>query len=145
MAFHENLVHLRKKANLSQEQLAESLNVTRQAISKWESGLSTPDVDKLLQLSDIFQVPLDQLLKTLKPIQKEEKAGHDLYTILTFAGLIVLWVTGMVLMIINVFFNQGQLQVPIYYCSLVMMLFSLLAFAGMLVSHHVRKSHKKKD
>ncbi|MDE6659113.1 MAG: helix-turn-helix domain-containing protein, partial [Eubacterium sp.] len=45
MAFKENLVFLRKSLNLSQEELAEKINVTRQAVSKWENGQSTPDMD----------------------------------------------------------------------------------------------------
>ena len=63
MDFKENLIQLRKKANLSQEQLADKLNVTRQAISKWESGQTMPEADKILLLSDIFNVTTDRLLK----------------------------------------------------------------------------------
>ena len=63
MDFKENLIQLRKKANLSQEQLADKLSVTRQAISKWESGQTMPEADKILLLSDIFNVTTDQLLK----------------------------------------------------------------------------------
>ena len=48
--------------NLSQEQLAESLNVTRQSVSKWESGASYPEMDKLLALCKIFNCGLDDLV-----------------------------------------------------------------------------------
>ena len=145
VAFHENLTHLRKKANLSQEQLADILNVTRQAVSKWELGQSTPDLDKLLQLSDIFQVPVDQLLKTLYPVKKSEKGEGGLYTVLTFAALAILWFTGVILVVVNLFFNQsGTFQVYVWYESLLMMLCSFLAFVGMLVSHHFRKRREKK-
>lgn len=63
MTFSEKLLKLRKGKGLSQEQLAEQLNVSRQAISKWESGASIPESEKLLALSDYFQVSLDDLLK----------------------------------------------------------------------------------
>ena len=63
MVFQENLIQLRKKANLSQEQLADKLSVTRQAISKWESGQAIPEADKIILLSAIFHVTTDQLLK----------------------------------------------------------------------------------
>lgn len=63
MTFSEKLLKLRKGKGLSQEQLAEQLNVSRQAISKWESGSSIPESEKLLALSDYFQVSLDDLLK----------------------------------------------------------------------------------
>lgn len=63
MALSEKLYTLRKKSGLSQEQLAERLNVSRQAISKWESGASTPESDKLIAISRYFNVSLDRLLK----------------------------------------------------------------------------------
>lgn len=146
MVFHENLVYLRKKANLSQEQLAESLNVTRQAVSKWESGQSAPDMEKLLLLSDIFGISTDQLLKGRYPARKEEKKDSSLYTILTFIALAILWLTGLILMIVNLFFNQGgTFQVYVWYESLAMMLFSLLAFMGMLISHKLRERRNEKE
>lgn len=63
MALSEKIYMLRKKSGLSQEQLAEQLNVSRQAISKWESGRSIPESDKLLTLSQYFNVTLDYLMK----------------------------------------------------------------------------------
>ena len=63
MAFGENLTFLRKSRGLSQEQLAEELDLTRQTISKWELNQSLPDLDFLLQLSDFFQVSTDDLIK----------------------------------------------------------------------------------
>ena len=63
MALPEKLYTLRKKSGLSQEQLAEALNVSRQAISKWEGGSAMPESDKLLALSNYFGVSLDCLLK----------------------------------------------------------------------------------
>ena len=63
MILAEKLYALRKKSGLSQEQLAEQLNVSRQAISKWESGQSVPEVDKLIAISKYFNVTLDYLMK----------------------------------------------------------------------------------
>lgn len=63
MALSEKLYMLRKKSGLSQEQLAEQLSVSRQAISKWESGQSVPESDKLITISNYFKVSLDYLLK----------------------------------------------------------------------------------
>lgn len=63
MALSEKLYTLRKKSGLSQEQLAEQLSVLRQAISKWESGQSVPESDKLITISNYFKVSLDYLLK----------------------------------------------------------------------------------
>ncbi len=63
MALSEKLYALRKKSGLSQEQLAEQLKVSRQAISKWESGSSSPESDKLIAISRYFHVSLDYLMK----------------------------------------------------------------------------------
>lgn len=63
MLFGEKLYQLRKENNLSQEQLAEKCNVSRQAVSKWESGQGYPEMEKVLQLCDILKVDLDYLMR----------------------------------------------------------------------------------
>lgn len=63
MELSQKLYLLRKKSGLSQEQLAERLDVSRQAISKWESGISIPESDKLVTISKYFEVSLDYLMK----------------------------------------------------------------------------------
>lgn len=62
MAFKENLIQLRKQHGLSQEKLGEQLNVSRQTISKWELGATTPELEKLISLSQLFQVSIDTLV-----------------------------------------------------------------------------------
>ena len=62
MKLSEKLVALRKKHNLSQEELAEKLFVSRQAVSRWESGSAMPEAANLLQLSKLFHVTTDYLL-----------------------------------------------------------------------------------
>lgn len=62
MIFREKLVQLRKSRNLTQEQLAEELGVSRQAVSRWEAGDSTPDMTNLLGLCDLFGVSADYLI-----------------------------------------------------------------------------------
>lgn len=59
--FKDNLVQMRKLLQLTQEDLAEKLGVTRQSVAKWEAGESIPDLDKCKQLADIFGVSLDDL------------------------------------------------------------------------------------
>ena len=63
MAVSNRLYELRKKEGLSQEQLAEKLGVSRQAISKWESEQSFPEYEKLVSISNFFNVSLDYLMK----------------------------------------------------------------------------------
>lgn len=63
MKFNEKLICLRKAAGFSQEELAEKLGVSRQAISRWEAGSTLPDAVNLLGLSDLFRVTVDSLLR----------------------------------------------------------------------------------
>ncbi|MBO5227533.1 MAG: helix-turn-helix transcriptional regulator [Lachnospiraceae bacterium] len=63
MALGETLIVLRKSKGLSQEQLAEKLDLTRQTISKWELNQSTPDISYIIQLSEFFEVTTDYLIK----------------------------------------------------------------------------------
>lgn len=62
MNLNERLQYLRKKAGYSQEQLAELLGISRQAISKWESGQGNPDIDNIVKLTKIYQVSADYIL-----------------------------------------------------------------------------------
>ena len=64
MSFAENLKQLRKEKQLSQEELAEILDVSRQAVSKWEQGIGYPEVEKLLLLSSKLHISLDSLMET---------------------------------------------------------------------------------
>ncbi|QAT51078.1 helix-turn-helix domain-containing protein [Caproiciproducens sp. NJN-50] len=63
MRFPERLQELRKKRGMSQESLAQELGVSRQAVSKWESGQSVPETEKLIALGDFFEVSLDDLVR----------------------------------------------------------------------------------
>jgi transcriptional regulator with XRE-family HTH domain len=78
----------RERQNLSQDELAEKMNISRQAISKWETGKSYPDIEKILELSDIFNLSLDELVKGDKTFQEnlimESRAGMSGITILGY-------------------------------------------------------------
>lgn len=63
MGFSENLQNLRKIKNMSQEQLAEKLEVSRQAVSKWESGNGYPETEKLITICEIFDCSMDYYIK----------------------------------------------------------------------------------
>jgi len=77
--FKENLRKIRKENNLSQEQLADELGVSRQAISKWESGAAYPEMDKIIALCDKFNLNIDDLLhKDIKEVKGEEESKKKL-------------------------------------------------------------------
>lgn len=104
----EKIYTLRRKRGLSQEQLAEIIGVSRQAISKWEGGLSVPESEKLIAISEYFHVTVDYLLKedgdcTQKAEQKAEKeqsfksrGGMLLGIIPCAAGIIGLVIWGLI-------------------------------------------------
>ena len=77
--FSENLKKIRKENNLSQEQLADELGVSRQAISKWESAIAYPEMDKIIALCDKFNLNIDDLLhKDIKEAKGEEESKKKL-------------------------------------------------------------------
>lgn len=77
MIFAEKLIRLRKKNGWSQEELAEKLNVSRQAVSKWEGAQTVPELEKLLQLSVLFGVTTDYLLKDELEAEECTGSGED--------------------------------------------------------------------
>ena len=80
MAFSENLQFLRARRGLTQEQLAEALNVSRQSVSKWESGAAFPEMDTLLRLCDLYEVNLDLLLRgDAQASLQADTAGYDAF------------------------------------------------------------------
>ena len=78
MSLGQNLQFLRKRDNITQEQLAETLEVSRQSVSKWESDTSYPEMDKLLQLANLFHCSLDDLIqKDVSTQYVEDKCNYD--------------------------------------------------------------------
>ena len=74
MNLSDRIQYLRKARGISQEGLADQIGVSRQAVSKWESEQSMPDLDKIISMSDYFEVTTDYLLKGIEPVvQKEEE------------------------------------------------------------------------
>ncbi len=105
MSFSENLIHLRNHNNLTQEQVADSLGVTRQAVSKWEAGQCMPDVEKLIQLADLFQITTDELINGLKFRPKRKENNAHLYPVLIFIFLLTMWISGFVMVLCTLCFD----------------------------------------
>ncbi len=88
--------NLRKAKGISQEELADKVGVSRQAVSKWESGQSIPEIDKVILLSEFFDVTTDYLLKgTETPVPQKEPINAFIFTaaatFMNFLGLLVSW------------------------------------------------------
>lgn len=78
MPLTENLPYLRARQNITQEQLAEQLDVSRQSVSKWESGASYPEMETILKLCDLFHIDMDTLLRgSAEQALREDAAGYD--------------------------------------------------------------------
>lgn len=77
MKFNEKLIELRKKSGLSQEELGYKLNVTRQTISKWELGQTTPEMDKLIELGKLFNLSVDDLINESVDISGQAQKIDD--------------------------------------------------------------------
>lgn len=101
MALGTRLQELRKGKSISQEKFAEVMDVSRQAVSKWELDQSYPEIDKLIEISDYFNVTLDYLMKNgndegsrVSIISKEENLADnkdssfvDVYKIIVLSGI----------------------------------------------------------
>ena len=72
MTIADRIQSLRKSKGMSQEELADAAGVSRQAVSKWESEQSTPDIDKVIILSEIFDVTTDYLLRGIEPVENND-------------------------------------------------------------------------
>ena len=95
MNIADRIQHLRKVEGLSQEELADAVGVSRQAVSKWESEQSLPDIDKVVILSDLFGVTTDYILKGIEPPGKAEAKKTDARILL--AGATAFNFTGLLL------------------------------------------------
>lgn len=101
MNIADRIQQLRKSKGISQEELADKVGVSRQAVSKWESEQSTPDIEKVILLSDFFDVTTDYLLKGIEPVLENttEKSDARIFSLvgslLNFIGLvaaIMIWI-----------------------------------------------------
>ena len=144
MQFGEALAKQRKNANLSQEQLAEKLNVTRQAISKWESGASMPDVETLKQLSAIFSVSIDTLVYGEDRFQKARTTRDIREQIIEPIFMAVVFVCGIVLFIVSMYgyrdvFEPIPVRLSLVLCSISLLYFLLSKIVRLVLNYKKRK------
>ena len=141
----KHLQSLRKKANMSQEDLAEQLHISRQAVSKWEQGQSTPDVETCLKLCELLKVTPNQLLlgfDTPKEHTPKTKNSHwDILFIVSSVFLMLVCVCGTIMLIYNLY--NGQIFEPsIHTLATFMVWGSPLVFIFILVLY-IRKKRSK--
>ena len=73
MTFAEKLKSIRRQADMSQEQLAEKLGVSRQAVTKWETDTGIPDIENIMAISALFDISIDRLLSDEKGMKRTEE------------------------------------------------------------------------
>lgn len=137
MNFGEKLVLLRKKKGYSQEDLAEKLGVSRQSVSKWESGSTYPETDKIIQICNLFECSMDDLINDkITDIEQMERANKT--------GLNEAWdsLLDFIIKTINMFSRMTFLSgmkclMEMFFISLILFFFGFILshFAGSVISH----------
>ena len=140
MTIGEKIVKLRKEQNITQEQFAHMLNVSRQSVSKWELDTTYPDTEKLIKISKIFNCSLDYLLKDdieQKDINlavtndeaKENKIRAEILTYLSFPPIFG-WIVGILSLKFQKNYMRSKTLIALTICG---MLFSLI-LTGVMVA-----------
>ena len=109
MNLGENIHTYRTRQNLSQGELADALDVSRQSVSKWENNAAMPELDKLIRMSKLFSVTLDELVFGPETVQKTNEAVHTLPSFMpptrVLSGMLLL-VFGMITFLLSMFWGD---------------------------------------
>ena len=144
MAFSDNLQFIRAQAGVTQEQLAEQLDVSRQSVSKWESGASFPEMDTLLRICDLYNVNLDTLLRgSVEESRVSDTARYDDHMnrfSLQIALSVFAIIAGVALMILlNTLALPEMLAVALF--MLILTISVVVMVAGGIQHDNFRKKH----
>lgn len=148
MAFSDNLQFIRTQAGVTQEQLAEQLNVSRQSVSKWEGGQSFPEMETLLRLCDLYSVDLDTLLRgSVADSRVEDSAQYDDF-MTRFARRMTLSIGG-ILLGVGLMLLLNGMGVPELLCTALFLLILTVSVVVIVASSiqldHFRKKHPVLD
>lgn len=142
MKVNEKIYLLRKEHNLSQEELANELNVSRQTVSKWETGESSPDIDKIVPLCEYFGITADELLTGNKNIVEAKAADVRSNFARNIAVAVGLYIASLVVIIIcSAEFNEPIIGVSIFF-TLIAVATGLLIYNGI---YYKKESTEKKS
>ena len=141
MSLGENLQYLRKKENITQEQLAEQLDVSRQSVSKWESDTTYPEMNTLLQLCRMFHCSMDDLVQgNIHDINIEGKTEYDVHMnlfsklISLGVGIILFGISFMSLLYgINYFISTGAEVIKEDFANMIFLIFVTIGTAILIV------------
>ena len=148
MKLADKLFELRKEKGWSQEKLAEQINVSRQSISKWESGQALPELEKVVELSKIFQVTTDYLLledsdkPQIKPVLSEDEKDRYYQQVKSYGFWHILYILVSALAIY--LFSAGSIF-PAKFTALVWLTFFLLVASAMAINKALKIKEKYLD
>lgn len=137
MNFGERLYNLRKEKNISQGELADLLNVSRQSVSKWENNISTPDLDKIIKIAEIFNISIDSLIngykascnqddKTVNTRQEYANTNSTSKTRRMIAGIIFLSLGLLIFILVSIFIGilvGLEASLPFFACACICFIF----------------------
>ena len=129
VTFGERLCELRKSKNISQEELAELLDVSRQSISKWENDKAYPEMTRLLFMSDYFDISLDHLMRGVE-VDDNKKEEHAIHY--TAKNMLMVWNS----FVSNLTDKQRKLMMILYFlvaCTMVAILVTFIYGAGYVI------------
>ena len=140
MNFSKNLQSLRKEAGLSQEELAEQLHLSRQAISKWESGQSLPDIGTCIKLCEILNITPNRLMgiedQSVQTAKTAPPKGNAFLAATIF--LMAVLVCGTVLIVFNLY--NGLIFEPlVHVLAVIMIVGSLLSFIIIILYRLIKR------
>ena len=144
MALSENLQFLRSREGITQEQLAEQLEVSRQSVSKWESGSSFPEMDTLLRICDLYNVNLDTLLRgSVEAASISDTAQYDAFMnrfSKRVSGAIGSIIAGVGMMILLFAFGISELLATAFFL-LVITVCTVVLIASGIQEENFKKKH----
>ena len=169
MNIGEKISKIRKMSGMTQEELAKKMNVSRQTISKWEKGISSPDLECAVSLCELFQLSLDDFMKGDQTMKREEKISlQDMMkinqrtqkkTILLLSGLFFLVIGILAALFITAISNTttsieymlyryivtGQYEyAPVAYWRLIIPIISLIGIGVVLCAAYIWENRKEK-
>lgn len=148
MAIGNRLYNLRKEKNISQEELANALDVSRQTISKWETGESTPDFNKICPLCEYFGITTDELISGKQNIieaKKEDKKAKFARNLAVSIGLYILSLVAIILF--SAAFDQPIIGVCLFF-TIIAVATGLIIYSGIVYGkdkEEEEKEEKKKS
>ena len=145
MTIGERLLKLRKEKNISQEELANVLDVSRQTISKWETDQTTPDFDKIIPLCEYFDITSDELLTGKTDIKESKKQDRKKIFARNIAISVGLYILSLVLVIIGEeLLNNEILGISLFFITIAIAT-TLIVYTAINYGEKKEKKETKKD